>query len=151
MAEPARADIAVRVPRLALIERVQVMEGRIVINGLRGSITADLRRGSIEATEIAGSVRLETGIGPLTVTAARLSPGGVLRLRTFNGDLRLRLSERPVDARILALALNGTITSTLPLTMKDTWGPRWGEATFGRGEPVISLDVVNGAIDIRSP
>ena len=140
-----------RVPRAALIERVQVLEGRIALNGFRGSITADLRRGPIEATDVSGSIRLETGIGPVTVSGARLSPAGVLRLRTFNGDVRLRLSERPADARIMALALNGSITSTIPLTMKDTWGPRWGEVTLGRGEPVISLDVVTGTIEIRSP
>jgi hypothetical protein len=69
----------------------------------------------------------------------------------FNGDLRLRFSERPADARLMALALNGSITSTIKLTMKDGWGPRWGEATLGSGEPVISLDVVTGTIAIRSP
>ena len=150
--EPAlRADITVRVPRAALIERVQAIEGRVTLNGFHGSIAVDLRRGPIEAADVSGSLRLETGIGPVTVNAARLSPAGLMRLRTFNGDVRLRLSERPADARILALALNGGITSTIPLTMKDTWGPRWGEATLGRGEPVISLDVVNGNIEIRSP
>ena len=150
--DPAlHAEIVVRVPRAALIERVHVMEGRLAITGFSGSITADVRRGPIEATDVAGSIRLETGIGPVTVNAARLLPGGVLRLRAFNGHLRLRLSERPAHARIMALALNGSITSTIPLTMKDTWGPRWGEVTFGTGEPVISLDVVTGTIEIRSP
>jgi len=146
-----RADIVVRVPRAALIEKVQVLEGRIIINGFRGSITADLRRGPIVGTDLSGSLRLETGIGPITLNAARLSAGGLLRLRAFNGDLRLRLAERPAHARILALALNGSVTSTIPLTMKDTWGPRWGEATIGAGEPVISLDVITGSIEIRSP
>ena len=51
----------------------------------------------------------------------------------------------------MALALNGRITSTIALTMTDGWGPRWGEATLGSGEPVISLDVVTGTIEIRSP
>ena len=50
----------------------------------------------------------------------------------------------------MALALNGTIRSDIPLTTKDTWGPRWSEATLGKGEPVISLDVVNGQIEIKS-
>ncbi len=146
-----RVDLILRVPRAALIEKVQVMEGRIAINGFRGSITADLRRGAIEGSDVSGSLRLETGIGPITLTAARLSAGGVLRLRAFNGDLKLRLAERPPQARILALALNGSITSTIPLTMKDSWGPRWGEATIGAGQLVISLDVITGTIEIRSP
>lgn len=146
-----RADISVRVPYAALIESVRLLEGRLTIHRFGGSVTADVRRGPIDATDVTGSLRLETGIGAVTVSTGRLVAGGLVRLRTFNGDVRLRLSERPANARVMALALNGGITSTLPLTMKDTWGPRWGEATFGAGEPVISIDVVNGAIEIRSP
>jgi hypothetical protein len=80
----------------------------------------------------------------------RLSPGGLIRLRAFNGDVRLNLAERPLDARVMALALNGTIRSDIPLTMKEARGPRWGEAMLGRGEPVISLDVVTGTIEINA-
>ena len=150
--DPAfRTDVTVRLPRTARIDRVQVMEGRIAIEGFRGQITADIRRGPIDGKDLSGTIRLETGIGSVTLTNARLSPNGLLRLRTFNGDVRLSLAERPTDARILALALNGQIKSSIPLTMRDTWGPRWGETTLGKGEPVISLDVVTGSIAITSP
>jgi hypothetical protein len=150
--DPAfRTDVAVRVPRSATIERVQVMEGRIAINRFAGALTADIRRGPIEGKDLAGTLRLETGIGSVVLTGARLTAGGLLRLRAFNGDVRLTLAERPADARIMALALNGSIKSEIPLTMKDTWGPRWGEATIGKGEPVISLDVITGTIELRVP
>ena len=66
-------------------------------------------------------------------------------------DRTLRTVTGAPHARIMALALNGTIQSTIPLTVKDAWGPRWSEATLGRGEPVISLDVVNGTIQLTSP
>ena len=56
----------------------------------------------------------------------------------------------PPDARILALTFNGSIASDIPLAMKDTFGPRFGEATLGAGEPVMSIDVVTGDITIRS-
>lgn len=150
--DPAyRSNITLRVPHAAVIDRVQVLEGRISISRFSGTLTADIRRGPIEGKELSGTLRLESGIGSVVLTGARLSPNGLLRLRAFNGDVRLTLAERPTDARILALALNGTITSQIPLTMKDTWGPRWGETTLGKGEPVISLDVITGAIEIRSP
>ena len=150
--DPAvRADLVVRVPRDAVVERVQIVEGKLTITAFRGTLSADVRRGPIDAAEVSGSLRLETGIGAIAVANARLSPGGVIRLRAFNGDVRLTLAERPVDARILALALNGHVRSDIPLTMKDTWGPRWGQATLGKGEPVISLDVVTGTIEIKSP
>ena len=150
--DPAyRCDIVVRLPRLAVIDRVQVLEGRITIARFAGTLTADIRRGPIEGKDLSGTLRLESGIGSVVLTGTRLSTNGLLRLRAFNGDVRLTLAERPADARIMALALNGRITSEIPLTMKDTWGPRWGETTLGTGDPVISLDVVTGTIEIKSP
>jgi hypothetical protein len=146
-----KTDVTLRVPRQALLTSIRVTEGRLTLSAFHGTVTADLRRGPIEANGISGTARLETGIGDVVASDARLSPGGLLRLRAFNGDVRLTLAERPADARIMALALNGTIRSEIPLNMRDTWGPRWGEATLGRGEPVISIDVVTGAIDIRAP
>lgn len=150
--DPAyRADVSVRLPRTAIVDRIQVLEGRIAIENFSGALTADIRRGPIEAKGASGTLRLEAGIGNVTLTNARLSAGGLLRLRTFNGDVRLSLAERPTDARIMALALNGQIRSDIPLNVKDTWGPRWSEATLGKGEPVISIDVVTGSIEIKSP
>ena len=150
--DPAlRADILVRVPRRAAIDRVQVLEGRISISRFAGTLTADIRRGPIDGKDLAGTLRLEAGIGSVVLTGTRLSADGLLRLRAFNGDVRLTLAERPADARIMALALNGAIRSDIPLTMRDAWGPRWGETTLGKGEPVISLDVVTGTVEIRAP
>ena len=150
--DPAlRSNITLRVPYAAIIERIQVVEGRITLGRLSGTVTADIRRGSIEGKDVSGTLRLESGIGSVVLTGARLSPQGLLRLRAFNGDVRLTLAERPADARILAVALNGNITSQIPLRLKDGWGPRFGEATLGKGEPVISLDVITGTIEIKAP
>jgi DUF4097 and DUF4098 domain-containing protein YvlB len=150
--DPAlRSDVTLRVPRGATIDRIQVLEGRITVQRFEGMLTADIRRGSIEGKDLSGTLRLESGIGSVVLSGARLTPNGLLRLRAFNGDVRLSLAERPADARILALALNGSITSQIPLTMKDTWGPRFGETTIGKGEPVISLDVITGTIEIKAP
>jgi DUF4097 and DUF4098 domain-containing protein YvlB len=150
--DPAlRADVTVRVPRAALIDRVQVLEGKISVQGFSGQLSADIRRGPIDGRDLSGTLRLEAGIGSVTLTGVRLSANGLLRLRTFNGDVRLSLAERPADARIMALALNGQVRSDIPLRVRDTWGPRWAEATLGKGEPVISLDVVTGMVEIKSP
>jgi hypothetical protein len=149
--DPAfRTDVVLRVPLDAVIERVKVIEGRLVVEKFRGALTADVRRGPIDATDVAGVLRLETGIGPVTLKNARLLPGGLLRLRAFNGDIRLQMPAPPADARVMALALNGTIQSDIPLTSRDTWGPRWSEATLGKGEPVISIDVVTGKVEIKT-
>ncbi len=108
----------------------------------------DVWRGAIEASGVAGRVRLESGIGSIDVTDAALTPGGMMRLRVFNGPLRVRFARPPANARILAVTFNGTITSDIPLTMKDQFGPRFGETTLGSGDPVMSIDVVTGDITI---
>jgi DUF4097 and DUF4098 domain-containing protein YvlB len=150
--EPAlRADVVVRVPRQAVIERVEVLEGRIGVDGFSGRLTAAVKRGPIEGKDVSGMLRLETEIGAVSLSSARLSPNGLLRLRTFNGDVTLSLAERPADARIMALVLNGHIKSEIPLTRRETWGPRWAETTLGKGEPIISIDVVTGTVEIKSP
>ncbi len=147
--DPAlRTDVTIRVPHDAALRAIRIVEGGLTLAGLRGAITADIRRGSIQATDLQGVIRLETGIGHITANRVRLSPAGLLRLRAFNGDVRLMLEAIPEDARIMALALNGTINSQIPLQRKGTWGPRWGEATLGKGEPVISIDVITGKIEI---
>jgi hypothetical protein len=145
-----RTNVTLRLPHDATVKSARVMEGRISIASFRGLITADIRRGPIEARDVSGTVRLETGIGDITATNMRLTENGLLRLRAFNGNVRLALAERPTDARVMALALNGSIQSDITLNMRDSWGPRWGEATLGKGEPVISIDVVTGKIAITS-
>ncbi len=127
--DPAfRTDFVLDVPRDAQLTPVRVLEGHVTLASLQGAVTVDLQRGSITASDVSGVLRLETHVGHIVLDRARLTAGGLLRLRTFNGDVTLSLSERPRDARIMALALNGTIESAIPLAMKDTWGPRWGEA-----------------------
>jgi hypothetical protein len=142
------SSVLIRAPANANFQSIRMFEGRLRISGLTASCDADVRRGSIEATAVAGRVRLESGLGSVDVKDATLAPGGMLRIRVFNGPLRVRLARAPENARILAVTLNGQIRSDIPLTMKDQFGPRFGETTLGSGEPVMSLDVVKGDIAI---
>lgn len=143
-----KSEITIKTPPSLRLEAVRVFEGRIRVSGLVVQCDVDLRRGPVEAADLSGRVRLETGLGNIDVTNAQLVTGGMLRVRTFNGSVRVQFARAPDDARILALTFNGTITSDIPLTMKDQFGPRFGETTIGRGEPVLSIDVVKGDIAI---
>jgi len=143
-----KTDITMAVPSAAAVQAVRVFEGRIRLTNLRTAVDVDLRRGPVEATNLAGRIRLESGIGSVDVTDSELTPGGMMRLRVFNGPLRVRFARAPTSARILAVTFHGTITSDIPLTKKDQFGPRFGETTIGDGDPVMSMDVVNGDIAI---
>jgi hypothetical protein len=138
-------------PATVVFGTIRVFEGRVTLTNLRTACDVDLRRGTVGATRLAGRIRLDVGIGSLDVNDCDLTPGGMMRLRVFNGPLRVRFERRPASARILAVTLNGQLTSDIPLTMKDGFGPRFGETTLGTGDPVMSLDVVKGDIAIASP
>ena len=146
-----RSDVVLRVPSAARIAALGLFEGGVELSGLTGGCAARVERGSITARGVSGDVRLETAIGAIRLERATLSRDGMLRLRTFNGDVDVALAAPPAHARILALSMGGAITSDIPLTRRDRWGPRWAEATLGDGGPVLSVDVVNGDIAIRVP
>jgi hypothetical protein len=143
-----KTEIVVRAPSSARIGAVRVFEGRVRLERLTTGCDVDVRRGPIEATDVGGRIRLESGIGRIDVRNAALTPGGMMHLRVFNGPAAVRFARAPSDGRILAVTFNGTITSDIPLAMKDKFGPRFGEATLGSGEPVLSIDVVTGDISI---
>jgi len=145
-----KAAMTINAPANAAFAAIRVFEGRVTLTNLRDACDVDLRRGPIQAHRLAGRIRLETGIGNLSVDDSELTPGGMMRLRVFNGLLQVRFPRRPGNARILAVTLNGTITSDLPLTRADKFGPRFAEATIGSGDPVMSLDVVKGDIKITA-
>ena len=55
----------------------------IAIDGFSGAITADIQRGPIDGKNVSGTLRLEAGIGSITITgAAELtpSPAGTMQL-----------------------------------------------------------------------
>jgi hypothetical protein len=143
-----RTEITIAAPAAARFEAIRVFEGRVRLTNLKAAVDVDLRRGPIEATGLAGRIRLESGIGSIDVRDSDLTRGGMMRLRLFNGPLRVRFARAPSSARILAVTFNGTIASDIPLTKKDQFGPRFGETTIGDGDPVMSMDVVTGNIDI---
>jgi hypothetical protein len=146
-----RADVVLKVPATASLPDVDLFEGRLELEGLRGTVTATVERGPITGRGLSGLLRLETTAGDITLEGAELSSEGLVRCRTFNGGVRVDLARRPSDARILLLTLNGTITSTLPLSERPGFGSRFREATIGAGRYLISIDVVRGDIVLRAP
>lgn len=146
-----KTDIRIAAPATALFQAIRVFEGNVSLTNLIRACDVDLRRGAITAERLAGRIRLEAGLGSVEVRDSELTPGGMMRLRVFNGPVRVRFAKAPASGRILALTFNGTITSDIPLTMKDQFGPRFGETTIGNGDPVMSIDVVKGDIAITAP
>jgi hypothetical protein len=143
-----RGSITVHAPAASPIASVDLFEGAMTLRNLRGGVRATLDHGSIAAASLGGAIRLTTTIGDVHLERAELADGGMIHLRAFNGNVTLTFAAPPLNARILALSLGGAIQSDIPLHLKTQFGPRFGEATLGRGAPVVTLDVVSGNIRI---
>lgn len=142
------ARVTVRLPFAATIRRFSVSDGTATLAHLTGTVLGKVERGSLTARGVSGVLRLETDRGPLLVREAELTPGGLIRLRTFDGDIALDLVRRPSDARVLVLTMTGRIDSALPLEERSGFGRRFREGVFGLGEPLVSLDTVRGNVSL---
>jgi hypothetical protein len=45
--------------------------------------------------------------------------------------------------------VNGSITTDFPLTVQGKWGPRKAHGTIGGGGRELSLETVNGSVELR--
>jgi hypothetical protein len=142
-----RGSITLKVPIDQPIAALDLFEGSVALLDLRGGVRATVEHGSIAAVGLGGPIHLETGIGDIHLENAALAADAI-RLRTFNGNVALSFPATPPHARILALSLDGSIQSDIPLTLRNTFGPRFGETTLGGGGPLVSIDVVSGRIRI---
>jgi hypothetical protein len=141
-------SIVVHAPVDQPVEAIDLFEGRIKLRNMHRGVRAKVEHGLIDGFALSGSIRLETVVGDIRLERALLTD--MLRLRAFNGNIALGFTPSPTNARILALSLGGSIQSDIPLNTKKQFGPRFGEATIGRGSPVVSIDVVSGDISITS-
>lgn len=139
-------DFEVRVPRGVLFT------GRTVNGSVKGSgLTADAK-----ASTVNGSVRLSTtGLaeastvnGSITVRMGRANWSENLAFTTVNGAI---LVEMPDDlhADVSASTVNGGLASDWPMTIRGRWGPKHMNGKIGNGGRELSLETVNGDIELR--
>ena len=139
-------DFEVRVPRGVLFA------GRTVNGSVKGSgLTADAK-----AHTVNGSVRLSTaGLaeastvnGSITVRMGRANWSDNLSFETVNGAILVELPD-DLNADVSASTVNGGLSSDWPMTVRGRWGPKHMNGKIGNGGRGLSLETVNGDIELR--
>jgi hypothetical protein len=139
-------DFEVRVPRGVLFA------GRTVNGNVKGSgLTADAL-----AKTVNGSVRLSTtGLaqastvnGSITVRMGRANWQNNLSFKTTNGGIVVELPDE-LNAEVSASTVNGGLSSDWPMMIRGRWGPKHMNGRIGNGGRELSLETVNGDIEIR--
>ncbi len=145
---PATVDYTLTVPRQAMLESIELINGPIDIEGVEGSVKASSINGSVTARGLLGEAKLSTVNGPLQVTFTRLDDAKTISLQSINGPVTLIIPSDS-NAMVRANTVHGGISNDFGLTVKD--GEYVGHdlaGQIGTGGPRIKLGNVNGPIRI---
>ncbi|MGH7573312.1 MAG: DUF4097 family beta strand repeat-containing protein [Gemmatimonadota bacterium] len=141
-------DFTVTVPTGVRFAATTV-NGGIEARSLRGDVRAQTVNGGIDVTGT-GTVEAQTVNGGIDAGIGSAAWTGTLDFQTVNGSISVALPAG-AGAEVEAGTVNGGLSSDFPLTMSPgrSWGPRRMEGTIGNGGGTLSLQTVNGAIELK--
>lgn len=145
---PAIVEYSLTVPRKAILESIELVNGSIDIDGVEGNVKASSINGRVNARGLISEVRLSTINGPLTATLTQLDETKPISLGSVNGSVTLVIPSN-ANASIRAGTVHGGISNDFGLKVKH--GEYVGhsmDGQIGTGGPRIKLANVNGGIRI---
>jgi DUF4097 and DUF4098 domain-containing protein YvlB len=145
---PATIEYALTVPRTAMLDSVELVNGQLDIDGVEGNVKASSVNGSVTARGLKGEARLSTVNGPLQATFLQLDETKPISLGSVNGNVTVVIPSDS-NASVRAGTVHGSISNDFGIQVKH--GEYVGhnlEAQIGSGGPRIKLSNVNGAITI---
>jgi DUF4097 and DUF4098 domain-containing protein YvlB len=144
----ATVEYALTVPRKAVLESIELINGPLDINGVEGNVKASSINGPVTARGLMGEAKLSTVNGPLEVTFTRLDESKGIDLGSVNGNITLIIPSN-ANATIRAGTVHGSIANDFGIQVKH--GEYVGhnlDGQIGTGATRIKLGNVNGAIRI---
>lgn len=145
---PAMVDYTLTVPRKAMLESIELVNGSLDIDGVEGSVKASSINGRLKARGLLSDARLSTVNGPLEAVFTQLDESKPITLGSVNGNLTIIIPSNS-NAAIRAATVHGGISSDFSLKIKH--GEYVGhsmDGQIGTGGPKIRLSNVNGSIRV---
>ena len=145
---PATVEYTLTVPRRAMLESIELVNGSCDIDGVEGSVKASSINGRLNARGLLGEARLSTINGPLNASFNQLDESKAISLGSVNGNLTLVIPSNS-NASVRAGTVHGGISSDFALKVKH--GEYVGhsmDGQIGTGGPKIKLGNVNGGITV---
>lgn len=145
---PATVEYTLTVPRRAVLESIELINGSLDIEGVEGNVKASSINGRVTTNGLLGEAKLSTINGQLQATFTRLDESKPITLNSVNGSVNLIIPSDS-NAKIRAGTTHGSITNDFGMQVRH--GEYVGhdlEGQIGSGGPRIKLDNVNGSIKI---
>ena len=145
----ASVEFWLKVPRGTRLDELSLVNGSLEIEGVEGEVAASLVNGGLDASGLRGDAELSTVNGSIDVRFDRLSGTQRIEIDSVNGSIDLRLPA-DADADVRADTVHGRISNDFGLEVdKSGWVGQELRGKIGSGSARITLDNVNGSIDIR--
>lgn len=146
--DPASVEFSLMVPRKAVLESIELINGGVDIEGAEGNVKASSINGAVTARGLMGEARLSTINGPLQAVFTQLDESKGISLGSVNGNVTIVI---PSDSNALvrATTVHGMISNDFGIQVKH--GEYVGhnlDGQIGSGGSKIKLTNVNGAIRI---
>jgi len=144
----SRGDVAYKlmIPAGASLKGVDVVNCDVIVRGVKGATDLHSVNGKIDATGLAAAGKLSTVNGSIVAQFDRVADK--ISLESVNGSCRL---EVPKDAgfELRASSVNGSTSCSLPVTLEKS-GHHNLRGTVGAGGPEVSLESVNGSLEVKA-
>jgi DUF4097 and DUF4098 domain-containing protein YvlB len=144
----ATVDYTLHVPRNGHLDKIELVNGRVSIDGVQGGVHASSVNGEVEARNVAGEMNLQSVNGRITADVRSLSRS--VNLGTVNGHVALKLPS-DASAEIDASTVHGNISNDFNIPVNHGHFAPGSElrARLGSGEARMKLSTVNGGIEIQ--
>jgi len=146
---PASVEYTLTVPRTVRIDKIDLINGGLDIEGAAGEVRASLINGRLQARQLTGEVHLSTINGRLEATFEQLNNAQQIHLDSVNGSVVLSLPSES-GATLRASTVHGDIDNSFGIAVEK--GRQVGQTlsgVVGDGRAHITLSNVNGSIAIR--
>lgn len=128
--------------------RASTVNGGVEVRDAGGQVRANTVNGNVRVTTSAGPVSASTVNGSINARMGNLSRDGDMKFNTVNGTITVE-TPSSLDANISIDTMFGGISSDFPVQLSGRFGPRHAEGVIGRGGRRISMNTVNGSVELR--
>jgi DUF4097 and DUF4098 domain-containing protein YvlB len=143
----ARVDYTISIPKNARIRKLELVNGKLSVEGVRGDIDASTVNGRLEVNGSASDLHLNSVNGQVIAAVSQL--GKYAKLGCVNGQLNLTLPS-DVNATVKGSTVNGNISNDFGMDVEHAkYGPGASlNGQLGDGSSRLELSTVNGGIRV---
>ncbi len=141
-------DFIVQAPASTRLDAIDTVSGDVTVLGNSKAVNVDTVNGDVDLQRMTGSVSVDVVNGDITLEMQRLGEGQKVELDSVNGDMKITL---PADAsaRLQIDTVNGDIkTEGFDINQDTGWVGKEARVELGSGKALLSLDTVNGDMEI---